>query len=209
MSGPESGDPALGAADARTLAVYDAHAGSYADRLAMTPEDDAGFAAFAAALPPGPVLDLGCGPGTWAAALMAKGRAVAAWDASPGMVAAARARGVPARLAGFDALDARAEYAGVWANFSLLHAPRAALPGHIAAIRRALVAGGLLHIGMKTGTGAARDALGRLYTYVTEAELDGWLAGSGFTILRRETGASPGLDGATAPWIVLLARADG
>jgi len=196
-------------ADARTLAVYDAGAGEYAARFGLKPEDDAAFAAFTAVLPEGPVLDLGCGPGTWAAALIAAGRAVEAWDASPGMVQAARARGVPARVATFDALDGEGVHAGIWANFSLLHAPRADLPCHIAAIARALVPGGILHLGMKTGTGAARDGLGRLYTYVTEAELTGLLTGAGLSVLSRRTGESVGFDGTAAPWIILLARRDG
>ena len=78
----------------------------------------------------------------------------------PGISAAADERPVPlegvridARLARFDELDAVARYDGIWANFSLLHAPRAEMPGNLARISRALRPGGWLHLGLKLGQG--------------------------------------------------------
>lgn len=66
----------------------------------------------AALMPPaGRVLDIGCGPGVDAAWLRARGAQVIALDASPGMVAAARARD-PA----LDVRLLRAEEVGVLAN---------------------------------------------------------------------------------------------
>jgi SAM-dependent methyltransferase len=49
-------------------------------------------------------VDLGCGPGTDAATLVALGHAVVALDASPAMVARAQARGVDARVMDLRAL---------------------------------------------------------------------------------------------------------
>ncbi|KPP90583.1 MAG: Methylase involved in ubiquinone/menaquinone biosynthesis [Rhodobacteraceae bacterium HLUCCA08] len=194
-------------ADPRTIAAYDARAQDYAERFGTEDAPGASLRRFADALPPGGhVLDLGCGPGTSAARLMAMGFALDALDASAEMVRLARARSVPARQAGFDDLDASAAYDGVWANFSLLHAPRADLPGHLAAIARALKSGGLLHIGMKLGTGQARDRLDRRYTYVARDELAELLVRAGFTLLCEHHFEEAGLAGTIDPGIVILAR---
>ena len=60
-----------------------------------------------------------------------------------------------------DEIDGEDLYDGIWANFSLLHAPRAAFPLHLMALKRAIKPGGLLHLGMKLGEGEGRDGLGR------------------------------------------------
>jgi predicted TPR repeat methyltransferase len=192
--------------DRRTLALYDARAADYA-RAVATPEPSARLRAFIAALPAGGrALDLGCGPGAAAAAMAAAGLDVEAIDASAGMVAVARERyGVPARQGTFDEVTGSA-YHGIWANFSLLHAPRAAMPRHLARLRAALAPGGLFHIGLKTGRGERRDALGRLYTYYTDTEIAGLLDAAGLAVIDRETGRDTGFDGEPADWIVLWAR---
>ncbi|PIE06787.1 MAG: SAM-dependent methyltransferase [Rhodobacterales bacterium] len=181
-------------ADRQTIAAYEAHARAYAERTGGAPA--AGLAEFAAALPEGArVLDLGCGPGDTAKRLMAQGFSVDAVDATPAMVAEARARGVAARLATFDEIAGDALYDGIWANYSLLHAPRSAMPGHLARLHRALKPGGLFHIGLKLGEGETRDALGRRYSYYTEAGLDRRLAEAGFTPVARGFREGTGQDG--------------
>lgn len=193
--------------DRETIALYDARAAEYADAVA-TPEPSPRLAAFIAALPAGGrALDLGCGPGAAAAAMAAAGIEVEALDASAGMVALARERyRVAARQGTFAEVDTGRAYHGVWANFSLLHAPRAEMPAHLARLHAALAPGGLLHIGLKTGTGERRDRIGRLYTYYTEAEIAGLLAAAGFAVIDRESGRETGFDGVEADWIVLWAR---
>lgn len=193
--------------DAATLGIYADRARDYA---AMTDfEGDKHLARFIAAQQTGArVLDLGCGPGRAAAQMAAAGLTVDATDAVPEMVALAAAhRGVTAWQASFEEIAGDADYNGIWANFSLLHAPRAALPHHLAALRRALKPGGLLHIGMKTGEGEARDALGRLYTYYDEDELRALLAAAGFAPAGSWTGRDVGLAGTADPWVVI--HADG
>ncbi len=197
-----------GAPDAETVALYDARAAEYADTVSE-PEPPARLLAFIDALPAGArVLDLGCGPGNAAAAMAAAGLEVDAVDASAGMVAVARARhGIAARVGTF--ADLRPPYRGVWANFSLLHAPREEMPGHLARLFAALEPGGLFHVGLKTGTGARRDGIGRLYTYYTEDEIAGLLRAAGFVPRTRETGTDTGFDGVPAAWVIVLAEKPG
>ncbi|WP_166418200.1 class I SAM-dependent DNA methyltransferase [Cochlodiniinecator piscidefendens] len=194
--------------DNETINIYNAQANKYAD-LTQSDAEDQILADFIQALPKGAVvLDLGCGPGHWAARMQSAGLAVIATDASEEMVALARQHpGVDARLATFDELPSDVKFDGVWANFSLLHAPRADFPRHLAALKAVLNPGGLLHIGLKTGDGEHRDKLGRRYTYYQPDDLDKHLRTAGFTPFHHQTGAGTGLDGQIANWIVVRAHA--
>lgn len=194
--------------DPETIRLYDTRAEDYA-QVTATDGPDATLRAFIEALPPqGRVLDLGCGPGLSAGHMAAAGLQVEAWDASAGMVALAAQRpGVVAAEADFDALTACATYDGIWANFSLLHAPREALPRHLAAVHRALKPGGLFHIAVKEGEGSQRDSLGRLYTYYTKETLSAALRDAGLSPGPYQTGADVGLDGVVAAWISVTAHA--
>lgn len=194
--------------DGETLKVYADRAGDYARRFSDDSAQNPQLMAFIAALPAGGhALDLGCGPGHAAAAMAAAGLQVTAFDPVPEMVAFAAAHtGVAARVAGFDDIAGTDLYDGIWANFSLLHAPRTDMPRHLAALAEALKPGGRFHIGMKTGTGAQRDPIGRLYTYYTDAELTELLEAAGLTVTGRTTGREKGLDGVEADWICLAAH---
>ena len=191
-------------ADRETLDVYAMRAADYAALTAGKTPFPA-LADFIGAMPPGGrVLDLGCGPGTASAFMREAGLRPDPVDASPEMIAIAReVHGLDARVGTFDEVSGVAGYAGVWANFSLLHAPREALPGHFSAIARSLVPGGLLHVGMKTGEGARRDGLGRLYTFVTVAELEGLLDAAGFDVIATKEGAEKGLAGTVDPFVLM------
>lgn len=192
--------------DDETLRVYATRTTDYARLIAGA---DPRLDAFIARLPDGArILDLGCGPGQAAAAMADAGHSVLAVDAVPEMVAlAARHPGVTARVQTFDQITGTALYDAVWANFSLLHAERHALPGILDALHRALKTGGHFHIGMKTGTGTHRDTIGRRYTYVTETELRGLLTTAGFNVTDMATGRDKGLDGTPSDWITLAADA--
>jgi SAM-dependent methyltransferase len=192
--------------DRETIAVYDARAAEYAEVTSGIAADPR-LIDFIARLPAqSRVLDLGCGPGAAAAEMARAGHDALAWDASDGMVALAAAQpGVRAeqRLFGDLASLAPGSLQGVWANFSLLHAPRAEMPDHLAAIARALVPGGVFLVALKTGAGDIRDSIGRLYSYYTEAELRTLLDAAGFTVDRVDTGRDPGLSGEISDWISL------
>ena len=189
------------------MAVYARRAADYA-AMADRERNERPLATFIESLPAqARVLDLGCGPGRAAARMAQAGLQVDAWDACPEMAALARARfGLDVRVATFDALDADAAYDGIYANFSLLHAPRSEMPGHLDRIANALTARGMFHIGLKIGVGEKRDSLGRFYAYYEDSELVELLESAGFEILSRATGTEKGLDGSEAPWIVMRAR---
>lgn len=196
-------------ADSRTIAAYDANVAAYAKRFRVV-RLTRPLKTFIDGLPPGArVLDLGCGPGDAAAHMRAAGLRPDPVDASPAMVALANDRHrIGARIGTFDDVDALAAYHGVWANFSLLHSPRADLPRHLGAIHRALKPAGLFHIAMKTGTGEIRDRLGRNYTYLPRRELAELLAAAGFTIVGAANGRERGLAGTLDPFVIFRARAD-
>ena len=193
--------------DEKTLAVYNENASNYAAKIDQNGEAGSHLMRFITALPAGGrVLDLGCGPGGSALLMMQAGLDVDAIDASPEMVSLAQLKGVTARVATFDDVNATNDYDGVWANFSLLHAPREKLANHFTAIARSLRVGGHLHVGMKTGSGSERDRLERLYTFVEEAELAYFLQNAGFDALTTMMGSDIGLAGTNDPWIIILAR---
>lgn len=195
-------------ADRETLDAYARHAEEFDARFH---EDKPGrwMRDFIADLPENAlVLDLGCGPADSSAHLRAAGHRVDPVDASPQMVALAnRKHDIGARLASFDQIDATDTYDGIWANFSLLHAPRTEMPDHLARLHRALKPGGLLHIGLKLGTGARRDRLGRFYTFYTEGELRDLLSEAGFTITKTLRLTERGLAGTLDEGILVRAHA--
>lgn len=195
--------------DKDTIATYNAKAAEYAK---MTRADAPGrdLKAFIALIPKGGrVLDLGCGPATASMHMRTAGLVPDPVDASSGMVALAnQTHDIGARLGTFDDIAGDACYAGVWANFSLLHAPRDALSRHFTAIHRALGGGGILHVGMKTGTGSHRDAIDRLYTYVRREELEDMLVQAGFRIVFAREGTEKGFAGTSDPFVIMRARKD-
>lgn len=199
--------PAAGSADARTIAHYDRDADGYA-RWSEEVAPRACLERFMARLPEGgTALDLGCGGG-WASTVMAaRGLRVDAIDASGALVAEARARGVPARVGRFEDLNATAAYDGVWACCSLLHTPRAAMPGLLARVRRALRPGGTLCLGLKDGEGEARDRLGRLYVYWSESAIRAALEAAGFEGIEIARDEGVGRDGRLEPLLDAFARA--
>lgn len=190
-----------------TLNVYDAQAETYQKVIAEW--NDPALADFVAEIPRGgAVLDLGCGPGHAAARMADAGLHVTATDGSMEMIRlAAKHPGVAARQATFDEIDGQSIYDGIWASFSLLHAPRAKFPVHLAALHRAAKPGARLHLAMKLGSGEATDSLGRFYSYYSRDELERYLQKAGFTVASHLTGRDKGLAGTLDEWIAITAHA--
>ena len=87
------------------------------------------------------ILDLGCGDGALTAQIAAAGARVVGCDASPDLLAAARARGLDARHADGHALPFEAEFDAVFSN-AALHWMSRDPAAVVAGVRRALRPGG-------------------------------------------------------------------
>lgn len=111
------------------------------------------------------ILDLGCGDGVLTAAIAARCRRIVGVDSSPEQVAAARARGVDARLCDGHALPFRAEFDAIVTNAALHWMKRS--DAVIDGMWRALRPGGRIAGEMGGAGNVARisgalvDALGR------------------------------------------------
>ncbi|SLN74337.1 class I SAM-dependent DNA methyltransferase [Ruegeria meonggei] len=192
--------------DQKTIDAYSSRVAAYLS-IPLPPEQIESRMAFAEAVGEGHVLDLGSGPGSDSAFFLREGLTVRALDATPAFVQHARENGVDAHLGTFDDVTEMAEYDGVYASFSLLHAPRKDFPRHLAAIHQALKPGGVFFLGLKLGTGEHRDDLDRYYTYFSQTEIEEALAATGFTIDRITTGMGRGLAGSYDGFILVLAHA--
>jgi SAM-dependent methyltransferase len=140
---------------------YDRVADNYVelgmDDLGPYPWLRAALAPFAEAVSGlGPVLDVGCGPGTVTAHLARLGLDVSGVDLSPRMVEHARRRhpGLQFAVASATALDlAPASLGGVLGWWSLFNLPRETLPDVLTAFAEALVPGGHALVGTHVGDG--------------------------------------------------------
>ena len=194
-------------ADHKTMEAYAERAEDYANRFGSD-KPDRHLQRFIAAIPDGGrVLDLGCGPGQSSAFMRDVGLSVTSWDASDAMAELGRERfGLDTQEKEFSDLNDTETYDGIYANFSLLHAPKSEMPAHLAQVSKALKPGGILHLGLKAGDGERRDRFGRFYAFYQDAEITGLLADVGLTVETRDFGAEAGLEGTVDPWIILTAR---
>jgi SAM-dependent methyltransferase len=104
----------------------------------------------------GPVLDVGCGPGTVSAFLAALGVDVSGVDLSPRMVEHARRLHPGLRFEVASATELQlsgSSFGGVLGWWSLFNLPRDVLPGVLASFARALVPGGQVLLGTHVGDG--------------------------------------------------------
>ncbi|WP_234999042.1 bifunctional 2-polyprenyl-6-hydroxyphenol methylase/3-demethylubiquinol 3-O-methyltransferase UbiG [Ruegeria sp. AU67] len=193
--------------DRKTIDAYTTRVAEYLS-VPLPPEQIEARMAFAEAVAPGGyVLDLGSGPGADSMFFLREGLLVRALDATPAFVEHARENGVDAHVGTFDDVTETATFDGIYASFSLLHAPRKDFPRHLAAIHRALKPEGIFFLGLKLGTGEHRDDIDRYYTYFSQTEIEEALAEAGFTIDRITTGVGKGLAGSYDGFILVIAHA--
>lgn len=167
------------------------------------------------------VLDLGCGDGVLTQRLIDAGCAVVGVDASPELVAAARERGIDARLVDGQVLGFRNEFDAVFSNAALhwmKRDPGAVTAGVHAALRR----GGrfVAEMGGAGNVAAIRNALhaALMRRMLDPNEADPWyfptieeyrahLAAAGFEVERIESYARPTpLPGDVTSWITTFAQ---
>ncbi|EAU51815.1 methyltransferase domain-containing protein [Amylibacter sp.] len=196
--------------DTETIKYYDKSAESYLDKVCNTYPDSDLLSFINSIKSGGTVLDLGCGPGNSSAMMQSAGLNVQASDCSQKMVDIAKNKfNVDAIKAEFKELSEIDLYDGVWANFSLLHAPRSEMLSNLKKINRSLKKKGYLHIGLKIGNGEKRDTLGRQYTYYQPKELKSLLISAGFTIntIRLDMDGAISMTGMIEPFMIVTAYA--
>ena len=154
------------------------------------------------------ILELGCGGGRDAEAMLKAGHDVDATDGTPEIAAKASERiGRPVRVMRFDELDAIGAYDAIWANASLLHVPRPALAGTLARLFRALKPGGLHFANYKAGGEAGRDRFGRYFNYPDRQVLiDAYTASGPWRIESIEDYIGGGYEGGKGPWLAMTVR---
>ena len=191
-----------------TIDIYNKNAARYAD-LDIDKVSLKAYRDFSHALPRnGIVLDYGCGPGYFSKKFLADGFKVDAFDASEKMIEiASMETRVNWWVGDFKSFRATKHYDGIWANFSLLHAPKKEIIQLIQTIFKSLKPHGLFSLGLKLGTGEKRDKIGRKYSYFEEYEIRKILSKQEFYYISHHLGEAKGLDGASANFIIILSHA--
>lgn len=196
-----------GASDPTTLRFYADEAPVYA---ASGPGSVSRWLrVFLALLPPGArILELGCGGGRDAEAMISAGFDVDPTDGTPEIASKAEERlGRPVRALRFDEIDALAIYDAVWASASLLHVPREALPQVLAMIFKALKPGGLHFASYKGGGQEGRDRFGRYFNYLSRQEVEeAYGRSASWEVLSVTEYLGGGYDGRQGPWIAITVR---
>ena len=134
--------------------VAEPYARHFLDELDHKPLDRALLAAFEQTAPPGPIADLGCGPGHVARYLHGLGRDVIGVDVSPGMVEIARrsSPGPEYRVGTMLDLDlADCSLGGAIAFYSIIHLTARELPVAFTELGRTLRPEGVALLAFHTG----------------------------------------------------------
>ena len=191
-----------------TIDIYNKNAAKYAN-LDIDKVSLKAYREFSRLLPKnGIVLDYGCGPGYFSKKFLADGFQVNAFDASEKMIEiASMETRVNWWLGDFKSFRATTLYDGIWANFSLLHAPKKEIFQLIRTIFKSLKPRGLFSLGLKLGIGEKRDKIGRKYSYFEEQEIRNILSNEGFYQISHHLGEAKGLDGESANFIIIISHA--
>jgi len=193
--------------DSATLAYYRDEAPTY---VAGGPGGvSRRLAEFLSILPKGArILELGCGGGIDAEAMIAAGFDVDPTEGVAEIARKAQSRlGRPVRLMRFEQLDADACYDAVWASASLIHVPRPVLPDVLRLVFKALKPGGLHFATYKSGGEEGRDRTGRYYNYLDETQLvDVYRRSATWEDIRTSAYQGGGFDDGQGPWASIAAR---
>jgi SAM-dependent methyltransferase len=154
------------------------------------------------------ILELGCGGGRDAEAMIAAGFEVDPTDGTPEIARKAEERlGRNVRVMRFDELDTVEVYDAVWANASLLHVPRAALPQILALVFKALKPGGLHFASYKGGRAEGRDRYGRYFNYLSREDVtEAYRCSGPWEIVSVTEHLGGGYDGQQGPWTAITVR---
>lgn len=168
-----------------------------------------GLESFLQRLRPGArILELGCGGGRDAEAMIAAGFDVDPTDGTPEIAHKAEQRlGRPVRVMRFGELEAVVAYDAIWANASLLHVPRKALTEVLARVFRALKPGGFHFGSYKAGGSEGRDSHGRYFNYLSRAELvSAYERSASWHVESIVEYVGGGYEGGRGPWVAITVR---
>lgn len=158
------------------------------------------------------ILDVGCGPGRDLVALRDLGHEPTGLEGCPAFVDMARRHsGCPVLAQSFFELQLpSAGFDGIFANASLFHVPRAALPRVLGQLFQALIPTGVLFCSNPRAMGGEREGWqGERYgTYLTLESWSALFAGAGFT-LEQHFLRPPGKPPAEQPWLAMVLRKPG
>ena len=192
-----------------TLAWYRDNAKEFVTRTG-TVDMSAHYRAFLDLVPSGgEIMDLGCGAGSASLYFTRAGYQVLAVDGTPELCEHTRLRtGCRARCMLFEELDYSDAFDGVWACASLLHVPKAELPGIFRLVRRALRKNGVFYASFKYGE-TEREKNGRFFSDLTEASLRTLLdEAGGFRVSRIWVTNDARPDRAEERWVNVLCLAE-
>ena len=193
-----------------TIAYYDENAEAYAAETLAT-DLSALIDRFYSLLPPAEgdpkVLDLGCGAGRDAKAMMERGFDVDMVDGSPALCRIAEeVAGKPARCMLFEELDEHGTYDGIWSCGALLHVERDALPAILGKCAEALKEDGVLYASFKQGD-AEGFRNGRYFTDLSAEAAAALFAGvDELEVIDVSVTADKVGDGRDVSWVNVFAR---
>lgn len=193
------------AEDKRTISFYAQEAAAYTSR-GKGPSLKY-LETFLSKLPPrGTILELGCGAGQDSEYMISRGFNVRPTDGTPEIAQAAEKRlGIPVATLLFGDLNEDSTCDGIWANASLLHAPRAELPGIVGRIHRTLKRGGLFYASYKAGEIDGRDQFDRYYNYPSRNWLNDLYATFPWESVVIESQEGSGYDQKPTDWLHVTA----
>src|SRR6266568_1458858 len=179
--------------EAKTIQTYDADAKQWSASHTIGNGWQAPIEKLKKLLPGGRIIEVGCGGGRDAAALIKAGYAYVGTDASAGMIGVAAAE-VPGavfqQLSVYDLRRLQTQFDGFWACAVLLHVPKARIDEALQALGSVLKPDAIGMISMKDGDREdfeVRDKNGahqeRLFVYWTKDAFTKKLAENGFSVL--------------------------
>lgn len=195
---------------ARTRSVYEENSDAFVEKYRSESIAERFGGPFFDALQGKRVLDVGCGPGSDTETFAGREYDVTGLDVTASFLASAREAVPDARFALGDMRHlpfADGSFDGVWASASLLHVPRADVPGTLSEFARVLDDGGVLYCSLKHGEESGFDADGRFFERHTPGEVASALVEAGFRPERVTTSDSDD-DVSEAEWVQALARVE-
>lgn len=194
---------------AKTLAHYNARAAEFWEgtRDHDVTQNIAALLRHLRGTPPWRILDFGCGPGRDLAAFRALGHEAVGLDGSPPLVAMARQySGCAVWEQDFLALQLPAgHFDGIFANASLFHVPRQALPRVLSELHAALRPAGVLFTSNPRGNNEEGWNQGRYGVFHDLAAWRSFLETAGFLELEHYYRPA-GLPLAQQPWLASVWR---